>query len=135
MQSLKLYLANNTDAGKIWVVRGFAVSPGKAYTVDVLYRFASRDWGDANLFYLLNGVFSTPPTDGPSLLAGTSRELTGNGASMDVGYQWLEKHFHAPFVAGDAGVAYVVIGIWGTWETARTYYVDQLIVEISPSET
>ena len=131
-RSLKLYLANNTDAAKIWVIRPFAVTPGRSYRFQISYQFASRDWGDANLFYLLGGVFATPPIDGPTLLAGTVREHTGNGASEDIGFRWLDKSLDASFVAGDTKVAYVVIGIWGTWEGARTYYVDRVAVAISP---
>jgi hypothetical protein len=28
---------------------------------------------------------------------------------------------------------FVVVGIWGTWETPRTYYVDDLSVQFTPN--
>jgi len=127
--ALKFYMDNVIDGAVIWIVRPFPVTPGRSYEVDVSYAFATRDWGEVNLFVLFTGVFRAPPTD---LHVGTVQEPTGNGASSDVGYRWLRKRFHAA-VSGDAsGVLYVVVGVWGTWETPRTYFVDDLTVQLTP---
>jgi hypothetical protein len=131
--ALKFYVANFTDAAKIWIVRPFLVTPGRLYQVDISFAFATADWGDANLFTLLTGPFLTPPTDGLTLVAGTTRQYTGNGANHDVGYQWLRRTFRASARADASGVVFVVVGIWGTWETSRTYYVDDLSVEFTPN--
>jgi hypothetical protein len=127
--ALRLYMANHTDAAKIWIVRSFAATPGRSYQVDISFAFATADWGDANLFTVLAGSFLTPPSDGPTLVAGTRHQSTGNGANHDVGYQWLRRSFRVSTQADASGVLSVVVGIWGTWETARTYYVDDLSVQ------
>jgi hypothetical protein len=131
--ALKFYLANYNDATKIWIVRPFPVTPGRAYGVEVSYAFASRDWTDANLFVLLTGAFTSPPGDGPALVAGTSQEPTGNGAGRDVGYQWQRKYFRTSARGDPSGALYVVVGVWGTWETPRTYYVDDVTVHLTPN--
>jgi hypothetical protein len=131
--ALTFDVVNNTDAAKIWIVRPFAVTPGRSYQVDISFAFATRDWGDANLFTLLAGSFLAPPSDGPTLLAGTRHESTGNGANHDVGYQWLRRTFRVSARPDGNGMLFVVVGIWGTWETPRTYYVDDLSVQFTPN--
>jgi hypothetical protein len=129
--ALKFHMANNTDAAKIWIARPFSVTSGRSYDVDVSYAFGTRDWGDANLFVLLTGAFRVPPADGPSLLAGTTRDHTGNGAGSDVGFRWLRKHVEVSVPQNGSAVIYVVVGIWGTWEGSRTYYLDDLTVQLT----
>ena len=131
-QALKLQMVNHTDAAKIWIVRPFAAQAGQQYDLDVSFAFATADFGSTNLFALLTGAFPTPPHDGPSLLAGTTHDATGNGADSDVGYQWLRKAIHTSARANSNGQLFVVVGIWGTWEGPRTYYLDDLSVELTP---
>ncbi len=131
-QALRLFMANHTDAAKIWIVRSFAVAPGRTYQVDVSYAFGSSDFGELNRFDLLTGSFRSPPTDGPTLLAGTVHDHTGNGSHTDVGYRWLRKHVRTALPAAASGAFYVVVGIWGTTEFSRTYYLDDLTVQVSP---
>ena len=130
--ALKFHMDNYTDAAKIWIVRPFAVTPGRSYDIAISYAFGTRDFGQANLFVLLAGVFRTPPRDGPSLLAGTVQDHTGNGSDSDVGYRWLRKSVSPSISADGSGRVYVVLGVWGTWETPRTYYVDDVLVQITP---
>ena len=131
--ALKFSVANYTDAAKIWIVRPFRVTPGSSYAVEVSYAFGTADFGQANLFELLAGTFESAPVDGRSLLAGTLHEPTGNGAGGDVGYQWLRKRFRGSARGNASGLLYVVVGVWGTWEGARTYYVDDLTVSLTPN--
>jgi hypothetical protein len=61
----------------------------------------------------------------------TYQDHTGNGEQHDAGYEWLEKSYDFHVVSGPEGTLYLDIGIWGTWETARTYYVDNIRITIT----
>lgn len=123
--SLRLYLENWNDMGKIWIEQGFVVKPNARYVVNVSYAFASADWGDANLFEIITGVLQEPPRSRYDLVYQGS---TGNGAGSDVGYVWLEKSYSFSVESDVTGKLYVVVGVWGVWETPRTYYIDSLKV-------
>lgn len=126
--SLRFYLENWNDKGKIWIERRFAVEPNAWHQVSVRYAFASADWGDANFFVLITGVLQEPPrTPGELVYQG----YTGNGAGSDVGYVWLDKNYSFSVESGSTGELYVVIGVWGVWETPRTYYFDAVEVVFS----
>ena len=56
--SLKYYLDNINDAGKIWIEKPFRVRPYGNYEVTVSYRFGSQDYGPINLWTIITGVFS-----------------------------------------------------------------------------
>ena len=127
--SLKLYLDNRTDAGKIWIERPFAVNPNRRYRVNVQYSFATADFGDFNLWTIITGVRNQPAHKRDDL---TYQGNTGNGADSDVGYQWFQKNYDFDATAGADGKLYVDIGVWGTWETPRTYYIDNVRVTLTP---
>jgi len=123
--SLRFYLENWNDMGKIWIERGFAMKPNTRYMVNVSYAFASADWGDANFFTIITGVLQEPPRSRDALVY---QGDTGNGAIIDVGYVWLEKSYSFSAESNMSGKLYVVVGVWGVWETPRTYYLDELNV-------
>jgi hypothetical protein len=130
--ALKFHMENNTDAAKIWIVRPFTVTDGQAYRVEISYDFGTADYGPLNNFQLLIGVFSVPPADGPALIAGTTHADTGTGQNSDVEYVWLPKSFQITAPGNEKGLLYVVIGIWGTFEITRNYYLDNIVVQLSP---
>jgi hypothetical protein len=121
--SVRLYLENWNDMGKIWIERSFAVKPDALYKVEISYAFASSDWGDANLFRIITGVLQESPQSRDELMY---QGYTGNGAGSDVGYVWLEKSYSFSVKSNVSSKLYVVIGVWGVWETVRTYYLDNL---------
>lgn len=123
--SLRFILENWNDMGKIWVERSFAVKPDTRYTVKVSYAFASADWGDANFFTIITGVLHESPTSRDELVY---QGNTGNGAGSDVGCLWMEKSYSFSVESDVTGKLYVVVGVWGVWETPRTYYLDELNV-------
>jgi hypothetical protein len=123
--SLRFYLENWNDMGKIWIERGFVVKSNALYVVNVSYAFASADWGDANFFTIITGVLQEPPRSRYDLVY---QGGTGNGARLDVGYLWLEKNYGFSAESDAAGKLYVFVGVWGVWETPRTYYLDSLRV-------
>jgi len=121
--SLRFYLENWNDMGKIWIERSFDLKPNTRYQVNISYSFASADWGDANFFRIITGVLTEPPRFRDDLVY---QGDTGNGADSDVGYVWLEKSYSFSVESDIDGELYVVIGVWGVWETPRTYYLDNL---------
>ena len=124
--ALKFYLSNLNDAGKIWIERSFDVKSDSLYQVNVRYSFASADFGDLNLWTIITGVIQEPPQSRDDLIY---QGDTGNGSEADTGYKWLEKSYGFTAQSSSSGKLYVIIGIWGTWETTRTYYVD--VVQVS----
>ena len=128
--ALEFYMANYTDAGKIWIVRPIMVSPNRSYRVTISYALASGDYGTMNLFSLITGVTASEPRSATDLAKTFLRDATGNGASSDVGYRWLDKRVEQDVTANAEGRVYVVVGVWGTWETERTYYIDALRVQV-----
>ncbi len=127
--SLKFYLDNMNDAGKIWVERVFDVEASKTHRVTVIYSFASSDFGSFNLWRIITGVLLERPETSDDL-APTFQDTTGNGMSEDSGYVWLDKRYDFNVQAGSNGKLWVVIGVWGTWETARTHYIDGISVAL-----
>jgi hypothetical protein len=126
--SLKFYLDNVNDAGKIWVTHAFDVKPQTHYQVEVTYEFASADYGDMNLWKMITGVaLEAPKTAGELVYQGD----TGNGRGSEEGWVWQRKTYNFDIRTGPEQELYVTIGIWGTWETSRTYYLDDVDVVIT----
>jgi hypothetical protein len=125
--AIKYYLSNVNDAGKIWIERPFDVKPDSLYQVNVRYSFASADCGDINLWTIITGVVPEAPQSRDDLIY---QKDTGNG-STGPGYEWLDKSYDFTIQSNSSGKLYVIIGIWGTWETDRTYYVDEVQVSFT----
>ena len=128
-QSLKVYLNNVNDAGKVFVERAVQVDPDRVYDVVIRFQFGTRDWGQANLFRIIAGVLPASPSD-RAALAPAFQGDTGHGGDADAGYVWVAKEYVSAVTAGSTGRLYLVVGIWGTWEGPRTYYVDDLRVKL-----
>jgi hypothetical protein len=128
VRSLKFALANYNDAGKIWVERAFTVRPNRQFHVTIQFSFGTADWGDANHFTIIAGVRTQPAITRSDL---TYQGLTANGESSNTGYKWLEKNYDFNLLSAADGTLYLDIGIWGTWETYRAYYLDNLRVTIT----
>lgn len=127
--SLRFHLNNLNDAGKIWIERAFDVKPNHTYQVAVEYAFASADFGDFNLWRIITGVLQESPETRDDLTP-TYQDETGNGMSSASGHVWLDKRYEFTAQSGSDGTLWVVIGVWGTWETARTYYLDGVLVTL-----
>lgn len=124
--AVRLYLNNLNDAGKIWIQRQLDAEANRDYHVHLQYDFASADWGDMNLWTIITSVSPQPPV--PGLLY---QGDTGNGARPEDGFVWLHKGYDFDITSGSDGKVYIVIGVWGTWEAARTYYLDNVGISFS----
>lgn len=120
--SIKFYLENFNDAGKIWMEKTFDVDPNSIYEVKISYTFATADYGDVNLFKIITTVLSDE--------FGGKSDLNYEG---DTGHHsdaqdfvWLNKEFDYIVETDESGGIYINIGVWGSHETTRTYYIDKL---------
>jgi len=133
LSSAKLYVDNLTDAAKIWLERSVKVKPNRTHRVTIRFDLASSDYGDVNRFSILANVLPYNPTVHDDVTAGVSAgdfpEGTHNGGVQD--FVWLEKSLTRSVTARDDGMLYFILGIWGTWEGARTYYFDNLRLIVS----
>jgi len=127
--AVRLYLNNVNDAGKIWIERGFAVPDSPTCRVRIEYDLASADWGDVNLWTIITGVSASSPESAADL---RYPENTGNGAASNRGFVWSHRSYDFELAPAEDGRMYAFIGVWGTWETARTYYLDNVSVSFEP---
>ncbi len=127
--SLRFYLENWNDAGKIWIARGFEVEPNRSYVVSIEYAFASADFGSFNLWRIIAGALPESPETREDLEA-AFQDHTGNGMDSDSGFLWLHKTYDSSVAVGSDGMLWVAIGVWGTWETPRTYFLDDVRISI-----
>jgi hypothetical protein len=127
--SVRLFQNNLTDAAKTWLARSFTVAPNTAYEVTIAFRFATPDHGAIGNFRLIAGAAATAPTTGAEL-ASFAREETSYGDGPDQGYRWLSKSYTQTVTSGAGGTLVALVGVWGTFEVAKTYFVDQLRVQI-----
>jgi hypothetical protein len=127
--SVRLDLDNLNDAGKIWLERSFSLEPGAAYDVNVSYAFGTSDFGDFNLWTLITGVTAFDPETVSDL---AFQGETGTGEDEDLGVVWLEKSHTFSATASPDGELWVSLGVWGTWETHRTHYFDDVRIVFTP---
>jgi len=131
--SAKLYMENLTDAAKIWLEQALEVAPNKTYTVAISFDLASSDFGDVNNFSILANVFPRKPETRDDVVSGVRDgdfpEGTYNGGIED--FVWLDKSLTKTVRSGGDGRLFFILGIWGTWEGARTYYFDDLRITVT----
>lgn len=127
--SVRLDLDNLNDAGKIWIERAFDLEPGAAYDVEVTYAFGTSDFGDINTWTIIAGVDPENPEVVGDL---TFQGSTSTGGDEDVGVVWLDKSHSFTATAGASGELWVSLGVWGTSEFPRTYYLDDIRIEFTP---
>jgi hypothetical protein len=120
--SLQYYLENWNDQGKIWIYKGFPVSRAGNYTVKISYKFCTADFGIVNLFRIITGVHAFLPQRGTEL---TYQDETGNGTDNYQNFLWLDKTYEFS-IQPTVDSLWIVIGIGGTYESPRTYYLDSV---------
>ena len=123
--SARFDVDNVNDAAKVWLERTFDVTPGRRYDVTVSYQFATLDLpiGSWQLITFARDADPQTPED-LNFIGDTYKGDEGEG------YRWLSRTFSTEASAAD-GTLHVGVGVWGTFETPRQYYVDNLRVEIA----
>jgi hypothetical protein len=129
--SCRLFLNNLNDAGKIWIERVFAGAPNHIYHVTLDYALASADFGHVNTFRIIAGAFSQSPQTSSDLAPAFQGDTYNGIDSVSNVYVWLDKSYEFDVTTGSRGLLYVVAGVWGTWQTPRTYYIDRVTVTVS----
>lgn len=128
--SVRFYLENYNDAGKIWIEKTFDVEPNSIYEVKISYKFATADFGDVNLFNIINTVL------GDSFDGRDNLNYEGDtGHHSDArDFVWLDKEYDYVVETDENAQIYINIGVWGSWETTRTYYLDELNISLEKLE-
>lgn len=126
--SMAIQIDNVNDKAKVWIEREVLdLEPNNTYTVDVTFDFGSSDWGTANLWTLFVDVDAESPSEWADFDDALMAD-TGNGAAADAGVLWDEKNASLAVETDADGTLHVAIGVWGTWEADRTYYIDDVQV-------
>jgi hypothetical protein len=129
-RALRLDLDASNEKAKILVEHAFTLKPSAHYRVVVEFDLGTSDWGDWNPFIVIAGALPTQPLTSADL-SSAFRDYTLNGSTSDVGLVWLHKRYAADLYTDATGAAVAAIGIWGTWATIRTYYVDSVAIEVA----
>ncbi len=95
----------------------------------VAFDFATADFGSFNLWRIIAGGLPEPPQT-PAELEPVFQDDTGNGQDEDVGYVWQTRSYTTTTRSTADGRLCVVLGVWGTWEGPRTYFVDGVTVTL-----
>jgi hypothetical protein len=127
--SVRLSLDNLNDQGKIWIEQAVGnLEPGQRYRVQISFSFASADFGSINLWRIIAGASGANPETAADLIF---QDDTGNGAGSDVGFVWIEKSYQMEAVTSAEGTLWFAIGVWGTSEFSRTYYIDDVTIVLT----
>ena len=121
--SARLYVDNANGMAKVWMERAAVVGASVEYDVDISFDFGTADFGEVNLWRILAGAHTGSPGTAAALEV---QDATGNGSASSVGVQWLQKSYRVQAVSDPGGHIQIVVGVWGTWQTPRTYYIDNV---------
>lgn len=128
--SVKLYLNDLNDAAKIWIEKTYSVQQSHNYQVKVTYSFATQDWGDVNSWTVITGALPEHPQVTQDLSPAFQGD-SSSGSSAPTEFVQLDKSYALSTRTDSTATIHVVIGIWGTYEVARTYSVDSVRVDIA----
>ncbi|TMA14840.1 MAG: hypothetical protein E6J85_20745 [Deltaproteobacteria bacterium] len=126
--SARVFLDNETDAGKVWIARTWRLAPFRSYDLHIEFALGTSDADPAGSFRILAGAATTLPANGDEAIS-LARDDTANGGSTSV--EWLFKRYDSVVETDRTGELTTVVGIWGTSGGTRTYYLDTLAVEFT----
>lgn len=130
--AVRLSLENLSDAGKIWIERPFELEPQTTYDVTVAFDFGTTDFGAVNLWTIIAGVFPVSPETTDDLQPAFQGE-TGHDEGQGAGLVWLAKEYDFTATTGPDGTLHVALGVWGTYEVSRIYYLDDVRISFTPA--
>ncbi len=122
--SAELTLENLNDAGKIWLETSVQrLVPGVTYDVRLAFDFGSSD-GEINAWRIIAGASPNNPETVDDLVFRESTAVPGGD------FTWTRKEYEFEATANLQGTLTFMIGVWGTSEFTRTYFVDDVVIEI-----
>jgi hypothetical protein len=123
--SARVFLDNRSEAAKVWLSRKYQLAPFRAYDVHVEFALGTSDASAGGSFRVLAGAAQSVPANGDDAIS-LARDDTGNGGAT--GLLWVLKSYDSFALTGTSGELDAIVGIWGTSQGARTYYLDALAV-------
>ena len=120
--SLKIDLNNMSGKGKVWIARAFAVEPGSKYRVSLDYSWGGR----FREYRIIAGVFRSPPVTADNLSLAFQDDLPNELP------RWIHRSNEFTIKSKKSSTVYVVIGVEGTAQTHREYFIDSVCVTLTP---
>src|SRR5205085_3186108 len=105
--------------------RPFVVEPNQLYQATVEYDLASLETFTDTTFYVIAGALNKAPQNAADLLP-AYQDYAINASSPISLFKWKTRTYQSLVRSDAQGLLYVVVGIAGNFELARTYYVDNL---------
>lgn len=122
--SVEFTLENLNDAGKIWMETAVQrLTPGVTYDVRLAFDFGSSD-AEINAWTIIAGASRNNPETVDDLVFRESTAVPGGG------FTWMRKEYEFEATANTQGELTFMIGVWGTSEFSRTYFVDDVVIEV-----
>jgi len=122
LKSLKIDLNNTSGKGKVWIARAFAVEPGRKYRVSLDYSWGGR----FREYRVIAGVFRSPPVTADDLSSAFQDDLPPELP------RWIHRSNEFTIKSKKSSTVYVVIGVEGTAQTHREYFIDSVCVTLTP---
>jgi len=123
-KSLKLDLNNMSGKATVWITKAFGVEPGSKYLVSLDYSFSGR----FREYRILAGAFRSPPLTADDLASAFQDDIP---AELP---RWIHRSNEFMIKSKRSSTVYVVIGVMGTKETHREYFLDSVCVTISKKQ-
>ncbi|MEK6320883.1 MAG: hypothetical protein AABN33_04285 [Acidobacteriota bacterium] len=120
--SLKLDLNNMSGKGMVWIARAFAVEPGSKYRLSLDYSFSGR----FREYRIIAGVFRSPPMTADDLSSTFQDDIPKELP------RWIHRSYQFSIKSKRSSTVYVVIGVMGTKQTHREYFIDSVCVTLTP---
>ena len=119
--SLRIDLDNLNGKGAVWIEKGFAVEPRSKYLVTLNYAFSPRNFTD---FRTIVSVFRSPTLTADDL----SSAYQGDPFLAPL---WWPQRYEFTIKSKKTSAIYVFIGVKGTKETRREYFIDSVCVTLT----
>jgi hypothetical protein len=118
--ALEYYFFNQTDAAKIWIERDFLLQPGHNYDYELSFDF----WAPGSPF-TGSPLFAGMVAESPRSRAEIVSQVIGGTGSGGVG-RWTTHAARGTVQADSTGIVHAIVGVWGTFEIAFTYDLDNV---------
>jgi len=121
--SAEFYLDGRQDDGTIWLARGFEIDREGTYHVNILMDFWSADAS----FNTLAKVAFYAGTAEPG-----EEEDFNTSQAANLAADWHTYVFGRNITVGQDGTIWIAFGISAVWETELSYFIDNVVVSLTP---